>query len=795
MKLKILLALVFVSLTAPILTKAQTRSTNTEIGQWREHLSYYYTHNVVKAGSDILIACNSSLFYYNPETKESRTLSKVQGLSDAGIGVVAFDSVSKSAVISYENSNIDIYQSGKVYNIPDIKNRFIEGNKTINNIYFADGKAFLACGFGVVVLDLSRHEIFDTWYVGENSSAISVNSVFSNDTAFFLGTERGLLWAYKNYNTMASSQSWSKKALGNTEINASSDREIRYINQWSGNKIFIAAYNNDENNSMILSYDGQNIDTLIASMYIPFVKTFKDFAAVGTWEGVNIYDNNFQQVFNISQQNRPIRNSVVDYKDILVDGQDIWISHRYQGLINVHNYTEFANQDTIEPNVIIFPEGPASTDVYNLTFTPSGRLYVAPGGRDASLANRYIEGNVFYFENDGWHWINHESYTKKHNIDLRDIVDLTIDPKDDKHIMCASWFNGVVELRNDSIVNIYDSSNTLNYLYPYAGSYRVAAVKYDNSGNLLIANSLTNYNFAFLNYHGQWGGFNTTAFFNTQDQIKGMLVDDLYNYRFIYSQGGKCIIVNNDSLAIRTLDLNNGSLLKTDRINCMIQDKEGEVWIGTEKGIKVIYSLSGAFEGAGSVSPLECNNIVYDEEGIAQYLLSFENIQCILTDGANRKWIGTERNGIYLLSQNGDKELAHFTAENSPLISNKIVCMAQSPQTGEIFIGTDRGLISYRPESLPAFEEKQKLITFPNPVREDYDGLIAIKGFTKDSDVRITDAKGRMVAHLKSLGGQAVWDGRNFNGQKVGSGVYYIFSYSDNNGKTTKADGKFIVIK
>ena len=208
----------------------QYKSQNVEIGKWREHLSYYRTYNVVKADEEILVACPSSLFYYNPKTGQSKTLSKVQGLSDAGINIVGFDSITKTAVIAYDNANIDILQNGIVYNIPDIKNRFIEGNKTINSIYFIDNKAFLACGFGVVVLDLKRHEIYDTWYVGENSSAIAVNSIISNDTAFFVGSAEGLLCAYKNYTTLASSQSWHRVLLGGEgATDNSSKREVKFV--------------------------------------------------------------------------------------------------------------------------------------------------------------------------------------------------------------------------------------------------------------------------------------------------------------------------------------------------------------------------------------------------------------------------------------------------------------------------------------------------------------------------------------------------------------------------------------
>lgn len=773
--------------------RAQIKSDNIPIGQWREHLSYYQTHSVVKAGEEVLVACPSSMFYYSSKTKKSRSLSKVEGLSDAGVGVIAYDSVSKSTVVAYNNSNVDIIYKGKVYNIPDIKNRFVEGGKEINSIYFSDEKAFLACGFGVVVLDLPRHEIFDTWYVGENSSALKVNNIYSNDTAFFLATKEGLLYTRKDYSVLASSQVWQRQRLDDSALGE--DVEVRYVGGLGEGTMIVAYYTGTDEQVNIVKYDGENMSLFKNYSYSPFIKTFSQSLAVGTWDGVDVYDTAFNRIADISYTNHPIDSVKGTIRDVLVDGEDLWVAHEYRGLIYIPGFKSYLNEEVYKPKDVGFPNGPLTTYVYNISIAPQGAVYVAPGGRDALLNNRWVEGNVFRYEYDYWDWfIPIDDGAENRNF-LRDIIDIAIDPRDERHLMCASWYNGIVEIENGRVVNVYDSTNTNGRLCPYMGSYRIAAVDYDKSGNLLVAQSLADYNFVFLNYKGEWGAFNTTNFFGGEDQIKGMVEDTIHHYRLIYSYNGKCIIVNNDSLATKSIDINNGSLLKTDKINCMVQDKEGEIWIGTDKGIKVIYSLDNAFQSAGSMCDLECNNVIYDQDGIAQYLLSFEDVQCIMVDGANRKWIGTERNGIYVLSSNGDKELKHYTKGNSPLLSDKIICMAQHPLTGEVFIGTDCGIVSYRAESLPAGEEKQKLVSFPNPVRENYHGTIAIKGFVKDSDVRITDAQGREVAHLKSLGGQAVWDGKNFNGQRVGSGVYYIFSYANNDDKTSKADGKLLIIK
>ena len=160
---------------------ANAQYANSTLGQWQDHLSYYSTHAVFSTGNSILVASESSLFYLNKQTLKMERFSKVNGLSDAGIKVTAYDPQTESLIITYDNSNIDIVQKGKVYNISDIKIRSIEGSKSINSIYFHDSKAYLSCGFGIVVLDLKRNEIYDTYYVGVNNAKIKVNNVIRNN--------------------------------------------------------------------------------------------------------------------------------------------------------------------------------------------------------------------------------------------------------------------------------------------------------------------------------------------------------------------------------------------------------------------------------------------------------------------------------------------------------------------------------------------------------------------------------------------------------------------------------------
>ena len=228
----------------------------------------------------------------------------------------------------------------------------------------------------------------------------------------------------------------------------------------------------------------------------------------------------------------------------------------------------------------------------------------------------------------------------------------------------------------------------------------------------------------------------------------------------------------------------------------MVQDQNGHIWLATNKGIKVIYDAYKTFNngGNGEQSPVTCSNILFTEGEQVEYLLAYENITSIAVDGANRKWVGTSAGGLYLLSANGLEQLENFTTANSPLYSNRIVSVALHPITGEVFVGTSMGVQSYRSTATFATAQPEKPIhVFPNPVRPEYDGPVAFRGFTRNAVVHVTDEAGHVVYSTTAQGGQAIWYIRNHDGNRVSSGVYFVFA-SNEEGKM-KSVAKVLVIK
>jgi hypothetical protein len=156
---------------------------------------------------------------------------------------------------------------------------------------------------------------------------------------------------------------------------------------------------------------------------------------------------------------------------------------------------------------------------------------------------------------------------------------------------------------------------------------------------------------------------------------------------------------------------------------------------------------------------------------LGDYLLGDEQVNCLAVDGGNRMWIGTANSGLYLI-EDDTITVAHFTETNSLLPSNSIQSVAIMPSTGEVFVGTDKGIASYRSDASEASEDMSGAYAYPNPVRPDYGGYISVAGLMDNTVVNIVDAGGNLVCKTRSHGGTAVWDGKLPDGRRATAGVY-----------------------
>ncbi|MGM0407320.1 MAG: T9SS type A sorting domain-containing protein, partial [Bacteroidota bacterium] len=280
--------------------------------------------------------------------------------------------------------------------------------------------------------------------------------------------------------------------------------------------------------------------------------------------------------------------------------------------------------------------------------------------------------------------------------------------------------------------------------------------------------------------------------FNFDSEISNILVSDIIvtenNHKWVILPGNGLFVFDdnntpdneNDDLYKKLSVVDENGKIISNNVYSIAEDVNGVIWVGTDQGIVVYYNPSDVFE----TSAFYAQRITLTVDDVTQHLLNTELISSIAVDGANKKWLGTQNSGVYLVSKDGTEEINHFTEKNSPLLSNKINDVGIDHETGEVFFATDKGLISYRGSATMGSDEFRDVYVYPNPVRENYDGDVTIRGLVSDVNVKITDISGNIVYETTAEGGQATWNGKNFSGKRVSTGVYLVFCSNEDGTKT-----------
>jgi hypothetical protein len=759
-------------------------SQTTGIGQWREHLPYYQCIAVKEVGSRIYCATPYSIFYFDKDDNSIQRISKINGLSDIGISSMNYNAAYNTLVIAYTNANIDLIKGNTIINMPDIKRSSILGNKTINDIYFVGQYAYLSCGFGIVVLDLAKEEVHDTYYIGAQGGQVNVLGLTKDDQdTIYAATDHGLYIAYAKNPDLANYQSWTKDTRLNTS--ATYDHIITFNGQ-----VIISKYQSvTKGDSLYRHNNGQWTKWLLGtsntvkhfeSTYGKLLISFNYF--------VKYYDQDFTYINGIYNYN----GGLATPSDAIFDKEGIiWIADANSGLVSL------ATNGNFNPINI---SGPLSSLVFSIT-TYGNDVYVVPGGRDLTYVPNYYGAAIYHY--DGTSWNNITSATDTGLNKITDLSTISVDPSDSKRVYAGSFFRGLIELYDGKVVGHFGVGNSTlknHSADPDTSDVRVGGTGFDSDGNLWVVNSHNNT--CISRYcrtcaaSDQWIGYTLPII---QEDDLGQMIVDSYNQKWVVTRINGSITSpllvfkedsknpTNSSSILLSQQTGNGNI-PGQYVYALACDKNGEVWVGTEKGIGVFFNPENIFTGQN----FDAQQILVQQGLYVQYLMENEKVTAIAVDGANRKWIGTEGGGLYLFSADGTKQIYHFTTDNSPLFSNTILAIAIDPETGEVFIGTDEGLISYKGTATEGGDSFSNVYAYPNPVRENYEGEIGIKGLVSNAQVRITDIAGNLIFSTQANGGLAIWDGKNFDGSRAKSGVYLV--YAGNSTGSQKIVTKILII-
>jgi hypothetical protein len=732
-------------------------------GTWKSYRAYQNATLVAEANHLIFAVYDGSLLSYSPDDQEVYTYGTEDGLNDVRITRMKYFPDEKALLLIYENSNIDIfYGKNDVINMGGIKNKSFE-NKTINNIELINGRAYLSAAFGVVVIDLKKHEMKDFYNLGTNVKSVAIWGNY-----IYAASEKGVLKAPLNSNLM-DVENWAIDPFGGYPGDS---QALEKLVLFKGELFFYQTggdvWRMDESGRI----SGYSLPGAILQMEL-----LNDQLVVITADGRIVFCKDLagtKTAITIPGAERIDSNNHSDR---------YWIAKWGDGLFGIEKHIDETTYSEILSGLKV--NSPLRNYTFFLKYT-NGKLLVTGGGKTSNRFN--VKGTFMVYEDGKWSSVNDDYISQQTGLLCQDFVSAEVDPRDSHHYFVSSWGEGVYEFQDTTLINRYTYTNTNGSLQTtnpnfYPETYvRVCGLVFDRNNNLFMLNSESKNGLSMLSSNNEWKSFYYTPL-TVADPDKIVIARDNRKWINLHRVEGKTGIFvlddngtpdneNDDNYAFSSTFVDQqGENIDASRFPSIAEDLDGTIWVGTNNGPVSFKSMDEVRRGV-------CNRIISTDQYNKGYrLLEGEVITTIAVDGANRKWMGTESNGVYMVeNSNGVLSVENFTEENSPLISNKIQSIAINRKSGEIFIATDKGLISYFSEATEGSSSYSNVYAYPNPVRPASHHQVVVTGLMNDSQIKITDIAGNFIREGLSLGGQYIWNCTDRTGTIVRAGIYLVFA-------------------
>ena len=770
------------------------------LSQSKVEMGGWYMHSCYRDGKDLLEMNN--LLYYSVQNaivaidlrdNSLQILDKTSGLSDVEIRCMGNSPMAKMLVICYNNSNVDLYDGRTIFNVPDIYNKQITGNKAINKVFCDDKYAYLASGIGIIVIDLKKKVVKDTWFFKKENQTYEVKDVVLLNDTVYAATDYGMFQSKRSNTFINNFATWEQI----TNINAPNNNLFRQFTI-ANNTIYLL-----KTDTVEIQIDTNILYEEKSAIYVKDNDIWKE-------ADIEIEEEPFDFVYRFIRASS--QKFIIGTNDDIQRyqwnaGNSRWEKekmyywtygtatalHASDGRTYVageHGLRWGGTEDWV--NDVVIP-GPAQNPATAMDWKKS-KLVVTHNALNDWMPD-WKNANISTLRGKEDWSITFGNHTLPQMVDL---IDVCIAPYDTSIVFGASYLQGLIEFRNDTIYKVYNQHNST--LGTLGGAPRVARIAFDKQHNLWITNWTEGSNpVSVMTKNGTWQSFGIPF---VGSNLMGFVFVDSRNWVWlVYDREKKLAVFNPDRSSDMIKNGNwvdlNLSLTEAEGsftyIFTIEETKDNHIWLGTDKGIKIYYSPSRLMNEPYAKPQSIPVTVIRGSDTLVELVLGSERVLSIKTDGGNRKWVGTENAGVFLLSPDGKTELFHFTKDNSPLPSNTVYNIAIDGETGDVYFGTDKGLASFRYTATDGKENYDNLKIFPNPVRENFDGYITISGLIENSEVKIADAFGKLVYRTVSNGGTATWDGKRFDGQKASTGVYFVF-VRDENGVDKRA-GKILFIK
>ncbi len=721
------------------------------VGYWRAHMPYNTSISVASDGKTMFVATEKAFYTYDIGSFETEGFSKVEGMSDVGMAYTGYDAATQTVVLAYTNGNIDLFKDNSFYNIPDLKQKSITGSKNINHIYTEDGLAYLSTDAGIIVINLEKREVKETYVFTSNSQTLPITCFSATGTDYYATTTKGLYRISRNAPNLQAFSAWTKL---DTSRNLVSMAVV-------DDRVFVTGTDS------LFSLNGNSLQYVFRS----------DTTTRHLDPGVGCLwlCQNYPSDFSGQVKKFDLDGTLLDSfkipgfcKQVLqTDSNTRWIANEFGVMLK--------QEGVGQPFGTFIPESPSSAANYDV-YANNKEVYVAHGGFDDQFNALSTSDGFSVFKDEKW-----TRYRRFQNNLLGDtLVDfIKVIKGNEGNVYLGSAQSGLLIIKPDGSTEVYKQNSFIDPSSISNTWYRIAGFAFDSKNNLWMTVYGGKHELAVRTAEGKYYTFIVAAPRSVIPNAAADLVVDDNDQKWYATTGSNSgvIVYNDNGTPENPTDDSYRQLLSgkgygglpDNEVYCVAKDKTGAIWIGTKNGIGIVNCPASVIEGQCEA---EVRVVQYDQ--FAGYLFDGEQVRTIAVDGANRKWIGTN-NGVWLISSDASKIISRFTAENSPLPSNFIQKISIDPVTGDVYIGTEQGLMCYRGTATDGGEQNSNVLVFPNPVPSGYPGTIAIKGLVDNADVRITDISGQLVYRTRALGGQAVWNGKDYTGHRPQTGVYLVF--------------------
>ena len=741
--------------------------------RWKGYFSYYNITDLDESDNKVYAAAENAYFIYDIPTQTIQTVTSIEGLSGNKISKIYHSKNYGLTCIGNEDGLIQIVMDNNqnIFSVVDIRDEISisPNNKRINNFLEFEGKLYISTDFGIAEYSLQNLEFEDSFFIGENGSQIQINQITILEGKIYAATSlEGIKSADITNPNLIDFEAWQTEYTGN----------------WKGVLNFSNTIFGLRNNNTISTLENRNASFFEdAGSNVTGFNVSGEQLVITAADNVSAYNSELKLEAFIDQ----LQDAEFSINTSVSSNGHYFLGHRSLGLLNLQNSTTTTFSE-------LSPAGPLLNKIFSLEATASD-LWVTFGEYDQFL-------NPFPLNSRGLSHLTEEEWI---NIDVenlnnaRELSNVSIDPSNPNRVFVSSFFDGLLEIENNELIQQYDSSNSIIEGVPSnINDNRIGASVFDSQGNLYFTNSIAENQLKRLNANGEFVNIDMSdGYLNPTETSSSKMVIDNNNNIFIgtLKDGVVAYSPTTNTSALISSNIQGVEFPDTFNANPNITaleiDQNSRLWIGTQAGLRVMSNPTAIFNENQNVrvSPI----IIEDVDGLPQELLFEQFITDITTDGANNKWISTADSGVFQVSANGQDILNIFNVDNSPLPTNSVRTVSINQSTGEVFFGTTSGLLSYSSRVTSGNETLENLRAYPNPVRPNYTGLVIIDGLTNGANVKITDVSGNLVFEEFVDGGSLQWDTRAFGKHKVASGVYFIVVTGEDQIETKV--GKIMIIR